>query len=68
MPRIIYPWAEWFGRGRFRLRRGRDYDCSTVSMAGQIRDRASADGLSVSIEEIDDGLVVEVKDREAAHA
>ena len=28
-----YPWAKWFRRKQFVLRRGIDYDCRTAAMA-----------------------------------
>ena len=49
MPVKKYDWKKLFGRGRFRLRAGRDYSCSPQSMAQQVRNAAAANGLSVQI-------------------
>lgn len=35
-----YPWADWFALERFTLRRGRDYDTPTYTMAQQVRNAA----------------------------
>ena len=35
-----YPWKLWFSRHRFRLIRGRDYDCLTHAMVQMIRSAA----------------------------
>ena len=52
----LYPWTIWFQSGRVRLLQGRDYHCSTISMAEQIRAAASKHGISVSVGEIMGGL------------
>ena len=51
-----YPWEKWMNSDeRTTLRRGRDYDCMTHSMAQQVRMEATRWGLSVSIQIADDG-------------
>ncbi len=53
-----YPWGEWLGRARLTLRKGRDYDCSTSSIALMVRRAAKRRGVEVSIETPDDGRIV----------
>lgn len=44
-----YPWERWFNGGEFNLVRGRDYRCATHGMMAQVRNAASARGVSVSL-------------------
>lgn len=61
MPRPAkYNWEEWFTRGRFTLRRGRDYRVSQSSMVQQVRNAAHEAGLHVSIQDAGNRLVVTV--------
>ena len=61
--RRLYPWKKWLAAGRVVLRRGRDFDCSIISMAQAVRNKVSALGLGVSIEETSSGLLVEIVER-----
>lgn len=63
MSAAIYDWDGWFSRRRFVLRAGRDYRCSTTTMAQQVRNTASERGLRVTVRESpgDRGLVVDVR-------
>lgn len=56
----LYDWDRWFAGPGFTLRRGVDYQCSTISMAQQIRSKASEYPLSVTVRETSVGLVVTV--------
>ena len=51
-----YNWSNWFRRGRFRLRAGIDYVCSTDAMVQQIHNAASRCGVHVRIVLHDDGV------------
>jgi hypothetical protein len=44
-----YPWAGWFGRGRFRLRRGVDFNGRADTMAAQVRRAAREAGVGVRV-------------------
>lgn len=55
-----YPWDKWFGRSKFRLVRGKHFQCATHGMAGQIRNAAVLYGVKVSIKVKEDTLVVTV--------
>ena len=63
-----YDWSKLFGAGRFRLRRGRDYDCSQSSMVAQVRSAASVMGItpdrSIEITDREDAVEVIVSARE----
>lgn len=63
-----YDWPRWFSRRRFTLTGGIDYQCSTKSMAQQVRNAASARGILVSIVESPGGLTVVVYQPEVASA
>ena len=45
----IYPWDKWFKRGRWSIRRGRDYKCQPFAMAQQIRNEARKRGVYVAV-------------------
>lgn len=60
MPGKKYDWDEWFGRPKFVVRKGRDFDCSMTSMAQQIRSEASLRGVPISIAEKRGSLAVNV--------
>lgn len=64
MRRRIYPWEFWFAQGALLLRRGRDYACSTLSMAQMVRGEASERGYRCEIEEVNGGLRVRLTRRE----
>lgn len=58
-----YLWDEWLVKGKTkRLKRGKDYEVSSMSMGQQVRQAASKLGLSVRVTETDDGIKVEVAD------
>lgn len=44
-----YPWDEWCDGQVRRLKRGKDYTCTTRSMSVQIRQHAGALGLSAQV-------------------
>lgn len=50
-----YPWLRWFGQLHFTLKKGRDYDCRTDTMANMVRQAAARHGYKVSILIADDG-------------
>lgn len=57
----IYDWDNWFGRRRFVLRYGRDYQCATYSMGQMVRNQAARRHVSISIKPSGEtGLVVDV--------
>ena len=62
VPPVRYPWEEWFIRRTFTLTKGKDYLCSSVSMAQQVRNIASQYRLKVSIDETEKGLFVVVEE------
>lgn len=62
---VRYPWSKWFLRGRFTLRRGRDYECASHGMAQQVRNTAYKRGVTVSLEVGDDHVKVQVGGRRA---
>jgi len=64
----LYDWDVWFARQSFALRRDKDYFCSSLSMAQQVRDAACRRGIPVTIEETSVGLFVHVFKRVSADA
>lgn len=69
MPAIqLYDWDKWLAYARFSLAKGKHYDCSTVSMAQQVRNAARVRDKRVSIVETDTGLNVTVRDKEVRDA
>ncbi len=58
-----YPWDRWFVKDRFKLVKGKDYRCTTISMAQQVRNAAVQYGLKVAIDEVEDGLLVTVEEK-----
>lgn len=44
-----YPWDEWFGKGSFTLKRGRDYVCLDSGMAMNARAAARAREIKLHI-------------------
>lgn len=46
---VRYPWAKWFRRRTFTLRKGKDFTCQPHSMAQQIRNAAFRHRVTVSI-------------------
>jgi len=44
----IYPWPEWMDGNAWRIAHGPDFECSAKSMASQIRERASREGMTAS--------------------
>lgn len=52
-----YPWQEWLGNGKRRLKKGKDYQCSTRSLISYLYAVAKANGLKISIHEINDGTL-----------
>ncbi len=54
------PWDKWLKRKRFRLVRGRHYNCMPHSMGVQVRTAAANRGLRVSVLINEDTLLVEV--------
>ncbi len=67
-----YPWRKWFILDRFVLRRGRDYDCKTFSMAQAVYKAAARMriNIDIDIDEEDGALHVEIADakKETRHA
>ena len=58
-----YPWKKWFARRRkFILRRGEHFDCTPKVMAQQFRTRSVIENKKVSIQIVQDTLVVEIRD------
>lgn len=55
-----YPWEEWLGCPRTVLVRGVDYALSQSSMIQAIRNRASLIGISVSVTDLNDSIIIEV--------
>ena len=62
----IYFWESWFSRPSFRLTRGSDFHCGSGTMCQNIRTAASERGVSVSIRERGDELLVRVFPSRAA--
>jgi hypothetical protein len=65
-----HPFAEWFSKPIFNLRKGRDYACNTSSMAQLLhayarRQRETGVGVWVEVETDPDeqGLTVTIKDK-----
>ncbi len=58
-----YDWDAWFKRGTFLLIKGREYTCSQSAIAQQVRVAASKRGLSVTLQDVDSGMAVKVKER-----
>jgi hypothetical protein len=63
----MYEWAKLFARKRFRMRSGVDYTCDRLAIIQQIRNAASAHGVSVKFEDESAGVVVLVS-KEGADA
>jgi hypothetical protein len=55
-----YDWDTWFDRPVTILRRGVHYQCPQSTMANSIRNAASRMGLSVSVEDRGDSIVMKV--------
>lgn len=59
-----YPWVRWFSQRKFRLIRGRDYDCFTHAMAQMVRNAAAPKRhnvrVSISVEGDGESLTVRV--------
>ena len=55
-----YNWDTWFDRPITVLRRGVHYMCPQSTMANSIRNAASRMGLSVSVEDRGDSIVMRV--------
>ena len=63
-----YPWAAWFAKGRFVLKKGRDYTVPSYSMAQQVRNwgspyRYAVGRLSIDVRE--DRITVVLLDRQS---
>jgi hypothetical protein len=52
--KFIYPWADWFSRPSFTLKRGRDYVCRSYIMRQQIYSKAWEAKLKVRVEVSED--------------
>jgi hypothetical protein len=67
-PKFRYPWTEWFDGSAWEIRRGTDFELTPDGMEGVIRQRASREGVSVSVQRTDDGegLMFQAFAREAA--
>lgn len=57
---VRYPWEEWFAKGTFTLKKGRDYDCEPFSMTMMVRMNARKEGLKVRTSTHGDTVEVEV--------
>ena len=57
---VRYPWGQWFGRGKFTLRKDRDYTCATHGMAQMVRNTAGRLGVRVHIQVGNDLVKVRV--------
>lgn len=44
-----YPWDKWFKKKRFKLKKGKDFNCAPHSMSVQVRNAAKKRGKKVSI-------------------
>lgn len=55
-----YTWDKWFARKKFRLVRGKHFDCMPHSMGVQVRMAASNRGLRVSVQIDEERLTVSV--------
>lgn len=55
-----YPWARLFRRKTFVMRKGVDYRCGTAAIVQQVRNAASARGLSIRLTEAADSVSVAV--------
>lgn len=55
-----YPWEAWFDEERFVIQRGVHYQISQSSMHQTIRNNASARGLRVHIEDLNDAFYIQV--------
>ena len=62
-----YNWEGWLKSARRTLTRGKDFMCSPLSMAQQVRNAASTLGVSVSVRVYGDKVVI-VRRREPAVA
>ena len=56
----LYDWDDLLSRPRVRLRRGVNYACSQAAIAQQARDALSERGLSGSVEDRHDSIVIVV--------
>jgi hypothetical protein len=59
----LYPWDDWFSKPKKRVVRQRDFKIGSASMSQQIRQAASKRGISVSLEEVEDGFIINVTGR-----
>jgi hypothetical protein len=60
MPAPQYPWNKWFSKHQLRLKRGIHYRIMPHVMAQQIRNEAVARKRHVSIQIIEDVLLVKL--------
>lgn len=44
-----YPWSDWFGRGKFSLTRGHEFDCEPAAMAQVVYRAAKRHGVEVTV-------------------
>ena len=58
-----YPWDVWLGQPRTVIKRGQDYKLSQSMMHQTVRNRASQRGISVSLDDLGDSIVIEVTGR-----
>lgn len=58
-----YPWELWLAGGRISLKRGRDYDVSQSTICQTVRNNASQRGLRVRLQDVGDGITIEVVGR-----
>ncbi len=55
-----YPWGKWFSKGRFRLKKGIDFQGRLDTMAQHVRRMAWGKDLKASIVTMDDGLTLDI--------
>jgi len=55
-----HPWAKWFSRKRFTLVHGKHYDNASYSMAQSVRNKATSEGVKVSVRILSDPERIEV--------
>jgi len=58
MNRGRYPWDEWFEKKQVKLKKGKHFDCQPGVMAQQIRNAARSRRTRVSIQRVDDVLLI----------
>ena len=56
-----YDWDKLFKRKTFKLRQGKDYDCKPMSINVYVREEARKRGLSVNINNLDNGDLIVTK-------